>query len=103
MDITRIGQYTQPLTQTPRQQPATGTPVALQVQPKATTAPASQAPATQPKAGTQAPAVQARDLLSEDERSYLEMLFPGATAIDTYGGKGKTPAPPTGSIVDRKG
>ncbi|HUI10228.1 MAG TPA: hypothetical protein VL221_07860 [Bacteroidota bacterium] len=48
-------------------------------------------------------APQARDLLSDDERSYLEMLFPGATAVDTYGGKGTAPSPPTGSIVDRKG
>ena len=98
MDIKRIGQYMQPVTPAPRQQPASGVtgpaaqPVAPQVTPKA---PAQAQPA--------APRVQARDLLSEDERSYLEMLFPGATAIDTYGGKGKTPAPPTGSIVDRKG
>jgi len=49
-----------------------------------------------------APRVQGRDLLTDEERGYLEMLFPGATAADTYGGKGNTPAP-TGSIVDRKG
>ena len=98
MDIKRIGQYTQPVTGTPRQQPASGVPgsAAPPVTPNAP----PQAPATRP---TAEPRVQARDLLSEDERSYLEMLFPGATAIDTYGGKGKTPAPPTGSIVDRKG
>jgi len=89
MDIKGIGQYTQPLTSPVKQQPApeAGVPAAPQAQ-----APCPPSPAR----------VQARDLLSDEERSYMEMLFPGATAAETYGGKGTNTAP-TGSIVDRKG
>ena len=85
MDNKGIGRYTQPLTQGAAPQRAPGAP----------------APAA-PQVAPSAPRVQGRDLLTDEERGYLEMLFPGATAADTYGGKGNTPAP-TGSIVDRKG
>ncbi len=51
--------------------------------------------------------VQATDVLSEDEKRYLESLFPGAlgggTAGDAYPGKGKLASVPPGTIVDRKG
>jgi len=99
MDITGIGQYANPLGAPARSAQAAGAPAA------ATQNVAPQAPPAPPKAGVQVAhsAPQARDLLSDDERSYLEMLFPGATAVDTYGGKGTAPSPPTGSIVDRKG
>jgi len=92
MDIKGIGQYTQPLSQPVRQQPASGAPAQAQ--------PAAAPPRSAPPSGTR---VQGRDLLNDEERSYLEMLFPGSTAAEAYGGKGKSPAPATGSIVDRKG
>ena len=51
--------------------------------------------------------VQAKDLLSEAEKRYLESLFPGATgagnAVESYAGKGRAGAVPPGTLVDRKG
>ena len=88
--------------------------VAPSVKPQAPPEPGTQAaketPRVQPPVSGGGPAarprVQARDLLSEDERRYLESLFPGATeeaSGDAYAGQGRLGAVPTGSIVDRKG
>jgi len=53
------------------------------------------------------PRVRAKDLLTEDEQRYLESLFPGATSAtgtgESYAGKGRPGAVPTGALVDRKG
>ena len=96
MELRGIGQYTQSVAQNTRPQQA---PAAADAAPQTQAAPAALPGVTRAPGGN----VQARDLLTDEERGYLEMLFPGATAVDTYGGKGKSPAPPTGSIVDRKG
>ncbi|HTR99667.1 MAG TPA: hypothetical protein VML00_07950 [Bacteroidota bacterium] len=101
MDIRGIGQYTQSIAKGAKPQPAAG--AAAHVVPH--TAPAATPAGPQSLRGgvLSGGGVQARDLLTDEERGYLEMLFPGSTAADTYGGKGTSPAPPTGSIVDRKG
>ena len=106
MELRGIGQYTQSIAQNAKPRPGEGAAAAQA--PASSQAPgapqgtpvAPQAPRGATLSGGR---VQARDLLTDEERGYLEMLFPGSTAVDTYGGKGKTPAPPTGSIVDRKG